>query len=300
MNRFLTKIIWFIGFVLLLNLLYVFLLLTFSPGFKKIKDISNLENKNYDLIVLGNSMALDGIDAEYLTNKGVSTYNFAVAGSHVSTSLMIIEEYLKKNKKPKMVLVGLSSAIGQSYLNPIPYTNPEVEFFYHQNLFGNLTNPPLLNFQWLAVDLLKILISKEHREAKMVLGQWKTKKMISDKSKYSSVKLKLISYDDKYLLGIVNLCKESNIKIVFIEIPGSKNNQNNFPSKLLVELKNGYTQSVYNLNNKKLISNIINPSNDWLSQDHLNQNGATKLTAYIHKFIIEKEINVENTIQFNQ
>ena len=121
-------------------------------------------------------MALDGIDAEYLSKHGINSYNLALAGDHVSTSAMILDNYLKNNNKPKAVMIGLSSAIGRGYLNKVPFKNPEVEFFYNPDLISNIKNPPLLNFQWLAVDMLKILISKEHRNAELVNGQWKTKR----------------------------------------------------------------------------------------------------------------------------
>ncbi|MBK8599653.1 MAG: hypothetical protein IPN80_03100 [Flavobacterium sp.] len=207
MKQFFRKLFWFLGIIVMLNVLYLLLLLGLSPGFKKIHEVSKFENKSFDVIVLGNSMALDGIDADYLTKNGLSTYNLSVAGDHVSTSLFLLEDYIKKNRKPKMVVVGLSSAIGKSYLNPVPFTNPEVEFFYHPNFISNLTNPPMLNFQWLAVDLLKIVLSKDHREAIMVLGQWKTKKVIPDGSVFKNINSKSIDYRDPYLLKIIALCQ---------------------------------------------------------------------------------------------
>ena len=101
MSKFIKRCLLFLGIVVILNLAYFFILLNFSPGFSKINSISKFENKEYDLLVLGNSMALDGIDADYLNQKGIKTYNLAVAGNHVATSLMMFEEYLKNNKAPK-------------------------------------------------------------------------------------------------------------------------------------------------------------------------------------------------------
>lgn len=291
MKQFFRKLFWFLGIIVMLNVLYLLLLLGLSPGFKKIHEVSKFENKSFDVIVLGNSMALDGIDADYLTKNGLSTYNLSVAGDHVSTSLFLLEDYIKKNKKPKMVVVGLSSAIGKSYLNPVPFTNPEVEFFYHPNFISNLTNPPMLNFQWLAVDLLKIVLSKDHREAIMVLGQWKTKKVIPDGSVFKNTNSKSIDYRDPYLLKIIALCQKQGIKSIIIELPGSNGNQNDLPLKYIVKLKNGSNQEVYNLNNNGVASKILNPATDWLAQDHLNQNGGTKITTYLLDQVLAKELN---------
>ncbi|MBL0012871.1 MAG: hypothetical protein IPP30_03695 [Flavobacterium sp.] len=291
MEQFFRKLFWFLVVVIALNLAYLLMLVFWSPGFKKIYEISRFEKQNYETIVLGNSMALDGIDAEYLSNKGMSTYNLSVAGNHISTSVSLLKDYLEKNDKPKMVVVGLSSAIGKSYLNPVPFTNPEVEFFYHPSLISNLKNPPLLNFQWLAVDLLKIVISKDHRNATMVLGQWKTKKVIPDGSVFKNAIAKPIDYRDPFLLEITKICQEQGIKLVVVELPGSNSNQNNLPFQYTVKLKDGTSQMVYNLNSNAVGSQVLNPATDWLAQDHLNQFGGQKITTFLLEQVFQKNLN---------
>ena len=289
MSKFFKKCFWFIVLVIVLNLFYLFVLVCFSPGFKKIYEISEFKNKNFEILVLGNSMALDAIDAGYLTENGIKTYNFGVAGNHISTSLFILEDYIKLNQKPKMVVLGLSSAIGESYMNPVPFKNPEVEFFYHPEFLRNFTNPPLLNFQWLAVDLLKILISKDHRNAKMIDGQWQTQKVIADYSVFKNTNSKPIDYKNPYLLKIITLCESNGIKIILTELPGSNSNRNTLPFEYNIQLKNKMNKTVYNLNNFELASKIINPSTDWLAHDHLNQKGAKKLTTFVYENILKKE-----------
>lgn len=288
MSKFFKKCFWFLFLVIGLNLIYLFILVCFSPEFKKIYEISKFQNQNFEILVLGNSMALDGIDAGYLTQNGMGTYNLSVAGGHVSTSLLILEDYLKRNQKPNMVILGLSSAIGKSYLNPVPYKNPEVEFFYHPDFLRNFTNPPLLNFQWLAVDILKILISKDHRNAKMIQGQWQTQKVIADNSVFNNTNTKPIDYKDPYLLKIITLCESKGIKIILAELPGSNCNRNNFPFLYSIRLKNKKTSKLYNLNNYEVSQNIIDSKKDWLAHDHLNQKGAQRLTAFVYENILKK------------
>lgn len=289
MEKFIKRFFWFAVVVVFLNLSYLLLLLLFSPGLKKIYEISRFENQKFETIILGNSMALDAIDAEYLTKNGMSTYNLSVAGDHVSTSLMLLEDYLKNNNKPEMVVVGLSSAIGRSYLNPVAFTNPEVEFFYHPNLWSNIINPPLLNFQWLAIDLLKIVISKDHRNATMVLGQWKTKKIIQDQARLNYSNKNVINYHDPYLAKIIALCKQQNIKIVLTELPGSKDKRNSLPFEKEYIIGNEKLITIYNLNNFEVSESIIDASTDWLAPDHLNQFGGEKITAYLLKNVFQKQ-----------
>ena len=275
------------------------LLFWFSPGFKKVYDMITLKQQNYELLVLGNSMALDGIDTEYLTNNGISSYNLALGGDHVSTSLLILNEYLQHNSKPKVVVVGLSSAIGRGYLNKVPFKNPEVEFFYHPNLVSNIMNPPLLNFQWLAIDMMKIVVSKDFRNAKTILGQWKTKKVIQDNTIYKKKASTEFMYNNPFLLKIENECKKHGIKLIIVELPGANANRNTLPLEYTIQLGN-YRKTIYNLNNYEVSSKIINPSTDWLAPDHLNENGAKKITDFLYNYVIKKEMNVTPSTNINQ
>jgi len=286
MSKFLQKFGWFLALVILLNLMYLLVLVLFSPGFKKIYQISQIRNQKFEVLALGNSLALDGIDAEYLTKNGINTYNLAVAGSHVATSLLILEDYLKHNQKPKLVIVGLSAAYGKAYLNKVPFNNPEVEFFYHPNWKENITNPPLMNFQWLSVDLLKIIISKDHRNATLVKGQWKTKKTIPDNTVYKGNSNSVIDYTDPYLSKIVDLCRKNRINIILTELPGSNNTRNDLPFVYEATLKDNTKFPVFNLNNYAISSGIIDSSKDWLGVNHLNQFGGEKITRYLLENVI--------------
>lgn len=290
MLKFIKKCFLFLGIVAILNLLYFFVLLNFSLGFNKVYTVSKFENKNYDVIVLGNSMALDGVDASYLSAKGIKTYNLAIAGNHVSSSLMMFEEYLKKNKAPKTVLIGLSSAVGQSYLNKVPYNNPGVDYFYKPSFWNNIKNPPLLNFQWLAVDMIKIVISKDHRNAKMVDGQWRTQKVIPDNSVLNPSKHKNnIDYSNPFLNKLIILCKEKKINIVLVEMTGSRASRNNLPFIFYAQLADKSKTKIYNLNNAEIGNSIVNSKTDWLSADHLNVYGAKKQTIFIYNQILKKQ-----------
>lgn len=292
MSKFIKKCFLFLGIIVGLNGVYLLLLLKFSPGFNKIYNVSKFQNKDYELIALGNSMALDGIDAGYLNEKGIKAYNMAVAGNHISTTLMMFESYLKNNKAPKTVLIGLSSAVGRSYLNPVAYSNPEVDFFYKPSLWNNIKNPPLLNFQWLAVDMFKILISKEHREASMVEGQWRTQKVIPDYSVFNSANSKKVDYSNSDLSKLINICKERNITVVLVEMTGSNASRNEIPFIYEVQLADNSKNIVYNLNNVIIGSKIINGQTDWLSKDHLNVFGAKQQTEFIYNEILKKDFNL--------
>lgn len=287
MNQFIKKCFWFLGIIILANAAYLGILLVLSPGFKKVYEVHSFKNQKFDLLIYGNSMALDGIDSEYLQKQGIKNYNMAIAGDHISTSYMMLQEYLKNNQKPRIVAIGLSSAIGKSYLNPVPYKNPEVEFFYHPNWFEIISNPPMLNFQWLAVDLLKILMSSDHRHAQMILGQWKTKKIIADHSVYKNQSTQAVDYSDPYLAQMVQLCAQKGIKVLLLELPGSNATRNKLPYTSTITLRNGQTITLHNLNNITISQNLIDAQKDWLAADHLNEFGGRKITEYWYQTVLK-------------
>lgn len=286
MKRFLIKCLVFLGIVIGANILFLILLLQYVPGFNKVHEMSKFKDKDYDLIVLGNSMALDGIDASYISEQGIKSYNLSLGGIHISTTLELFENYLAHNNRPEMVVIGLSSAVGRSYLNPVAYHNPEVDFFYQPSLWKNITNPPLLNFQWLAIEMIKIIASKEHRNATMISGQWRTKKTIADNSSFDQNRAAPLYYDNVYFQRLLHICEEKNIKAIVVEMTGSKKTQNLVPFEKEFAISATKKIKVYNLNNRQIATELISPRTDWLSPDHLNIFGAAKETQFLfHKVI---------------
>ena len=138
--------------------------------------------------------------------------------------------------------------------------------------------------------MLKIIISKEHRNAELVRGQWKTKKIIADNSIFKDKVHPKTVYTNQYLLKIIEKCESLGIKVVLIELPGSNSNRNSLPFEYSVEIGNN-NQTVYNLNNYEISSTIINSSADWLAPDHLNENGAKKVTNYLLEHVIYRQNN---------
>ena len=127
----------------------------------------------------------------------------------------------------------------------------------------------------------------------MILGQWKTQKVIADTSVFKNTNASAINYNDPYLLQIIKLCESQGIQVILVELPGSNSNRNNQPFQYTVTLKNQSTRVVYNLNNYEVSSKILNPATDWLAPDHLNQNGGKKITTFLLKNILQKETKSE-------
>ena len=286
MTKFLQKCAFAVLLLVAINVIAFFVLVKFNPVVNKVKESSSFKNKQYDLLVFGNSMAMDGLDCEYLSQKGIDSYNFSTAGSHMISSLTQLKQYLKFNKKPKTIIIGLPSATGQSLLNKVPYPNPLIDFYYEPDLEHCILNPPPVNLRWLYVESLKILVSKAHRNSKIVRGQWKSPKVIADDSSFQDKKT-VFQYDNADLQEFIKICKNNHIEVIPIELPGSNENRNSFPFNYSLDLADHTQLKLYNINNYDVSKNILDAKTDWLAHDHLNQTGGAKLTAFIYENILK-------------
>ena len=288
MKKYIQKCALAILLLIVINVIAFFVLMVVNPMINKVYECANFKNKKYALLVFGNSMTVDGIDCDYLSKKGIDSYNLATNGSHMCSSLLQLKEYLKYNEKPKTIIIGLPSATGQSLLNKVPYPNPLIDFFYEPSLEHCILNPPPVNLRWLYTESLKIVVSKAHRESKIIRGQWKSPKVIADDSAFQDKKT-VFQYDNADFQEFIKICKSHGIQVIPIEMPGSNENRNSFPYNYPINLADHSQLKVYNINNYEVSKNIIDPKTDWLAHDHLNQNGGAKLTAFIYDTILKNQ-----------
>jgi MFS superfamily sulfate permease-like transporter len=242
------------------------------------------KNSKYDLLFFGNSLVLDGVDTEYLNEVGLASFNFAISGSSVETNIIQLEEYLKKNNKPKLIIYGLSSCIGK--INKSDNIHPLVKFPNHLE-FNDLTFP-LSFFRWKIIELAKFLVSENHRNAYLSFGQLKISKKVKDTTRvfqHNKFSLEKIGNTDN-LEKFSKLCKKENIRIVFVDMPGYKNTRYD-----ISDLNDSVGR--FNLFDFPLIQfNTtefgiqFDENNDWLGNSHLNKYGALKFTKSLLKVLI--------------
>lgn len=294
MKSFVIKIVVFSFALIIFNWLYLVLLVKFHAGSAKAYDLSVMKNYDYQVIALGNSMVLDGFDAKVISEAGMSSYNLAMGGAHVKTSYLTLNKYLENNKKPKVVLIGLSSAAGRSYLNQVSYESPEFEYFIRYSLVQKALNPPLYHFQWALLEIIKIFVSKDHRNSRLELGQWKSSKVIEDYTNYTYQDFMNLIPQNSYLDSISQLCSKNQIDLVFVDFPGSKKNRNALPPQYKILLNGNDSFLVHNFNNLSVGNEIVDSKIDWLSENHFNKIGAEKFTKSLIPIIKTKIANQIN------
>lgn len=294
MTKFILKTVLFLFLFLALNMCYLWILQNVDWNFSKRMEALNLKNPNYDVLVLGNSLAMDGIDTGYMSENNLPSYNLAVGGSSIATCLIQLKEYLTTyTHKPKYVLVGQVSYI--PFLESDKEIQPIIDFTSQGKIYG-FSDLPMLKFKWLLIDNLKKIISEPHRNAYLKNGQLRFKKKVTDNTSLnSSNELDLSKFmENEVLTEFIDLCASHNIQLYFIEMPGFKGYRHAqvFRCKTLDEAENNSFLIDYNTFE---FGRIFSDSDDWIGGSHLNEYGARKFTKELIQDIFVSDLCATKT-----
>jgi len=291
MKKFLYKSLKFTAFATLifivLNVLYFGIVVNPCLEFRKRMESMKFEDPDFDLLVIGASTSFDAFDTELLTANGIKSYNLAMGGSSVKANYIQLMEYMDMYKrKPEYVILGLNAPLMQTFDDEV--VNPIIEVTMEDHKYC-LNDAPILKFKWLGFEFLKTLVSENHREAKMVLGQLKFQKNIPDQTSYRDLELDFNKYESSFWIGeVVRLCDENDIELIIIEMPGYKVTQNlTETGPHTISFSNGYTANLYNFNSQEF-SSVFDSNSDWVGNSHLNEFGAIKFTNEIIRLLKEQ------------
>ena len=274
----------FIVFFVLVNLLFLFIVSRTDWDYVKRIESIKFNNPEFELLVLGNSLALDGIDTELLTNSGIRSYNLAIGGSSPKTSYIQLKEYLEMyGHKPEIVILGLGSYVSRLDGSEI---HPVVEFTMKDYRF-KLKDIPIRKFKWLGLELAKKIISSQHRNARLSYGQLKFDKRKPDNTRPLTNKLNINAFlSSEYIGEIAGICARHDIKFIIIEMPGFNNTRNSSGiGPYLLNFSNGYQALLYNFNSASFCE-LFNPEQDWIANSHLNVKGASRFTGELYRILL--------------
>lgn len=261
------------------------------------------EPKNsLELLFIGNSDLYRGISPIVLyDNYGIASYSYTAPGQRVWTGYYMLKESLLY-QKPKVVVFGVDAV----------FSNNDSSNSNYRKVFDNMKansvkyeaiNDDVYNFTLSEKISYYFPIFRYHARYKELTKEdlkyafydyhfaYKGLDLITEikpyKNNYDYMKNnKEIEISDKvkkYLDKIVDLCKENNIELLFVELPSADS---------------------WNLNKSKAVSNYAKEKNiefidlnlgqikdfDWKHDtsdkgDHLNVYGATKVTNYLGEYL---------------
>jgi hypothetical protein len=230
---------------------------------------------------------MDGIDCQLLERKGLSCYNMALGGSSVSSSAVMLEEYLATCKsKPTTILFPWGTYMAS--LND--YSIHPIIQFTRLDLEWSLRELPIIKFKWLGIEFLKKIVSEPHRDAYLKNGQLRFSKVRRDETKVGTLnQLDLQSYKNSaQLRKLIKLCEDNNIRLVVIEMPGFKKTRNKTSSGPHFLWESDHVL-LYNLNSVSW-ANHFDEGEYWIGNSHLNEDGARVFTAKLFQLLKNDQI----------
>lgn len=238
-----------------------------------------------DTVFIGDSEVYHSfIPLNIWRDYGITSYDV----SSPSQKLVYSMEFLKKtfeNQSPKIVFLETNAIFRKSYLeDEITYKAEQIfpVFRYHD--------------RWKNLQLKDFSATVEYTANENNKGYYFTKKSkpatykaIKEYMKYSDVSAPILSTNRKYLNGIAKFCKNHGAKLVLISTPSTKNwnyQRHNAMEAVSKDLGVDYIDT-------NLLRDDI--PIDWKKDtkdkgDHLNYNGAVKLTDYVGKYLDDTKL----------
>ncbi|WP_142532381.1 hypothetical protein [Saccharicrinis carchari] len=287
MKRFIINIFLITLLVAIVNGLYLALLYYGDITFIKRHESLHFTDPDFELLVMGNSLATDAFDTGWLSEQGLSSYNMAIPGSSIKTNCFQLNEYLSNyESKPKYVILGLGTYTGSFEDETI---HPIVEFTSVGYRYS-IDDLPMIKFRWLAIEMLKKMVSSLERNVKLSYGQFKFQKVQPDNTVYGENYFEMDRYlKSKYIQKIAAVCKVNKIKLILIEMPGFKEVQNkNEMGPYSLNFPDGSVGILYNLNNVEF-GKLFDAKKHWIGNSHLNEYGAVRLTEEMYQIIFKNK-----------
>ena len=238
-----------------------------------------------DTVFIGDSEVYHSfIPLNIWRDYGITSYDV----SSPSQKLVYSMEFLNKtfeNQSPKIVFLETNAIFRKSYLeDEITYKAEQIfpVFRYHD--------------RWKNLQLKDFSASVEYTANENNKGYYFTKKSkpatdkaIKEYMKYSDVSAPILSTNKKYLNGIAKFCEKHGAKLVLISTPSTKNwnyQRHNAMEAISKDLGVDYIDT-------NLLRDDI--PIDWKKDtkdkgDHLNYNGAVKLTDYVGKYLDDTKL----------
>lgn len=281
MSKFLRQLLVFTICFVLVNSVYLEIVKRVDWNFSKRIEALELANPDFELVVIGNSLPMDGIDTGFLDQHGIDAYNLSIGGASFKTSHIQLQQYLEIcDKKPELVILGSSSYIGDfdsdRVLGIVEFTS--------KNGKRDFWNVPLLRFKGMFIEMVKKIVSPPHRNAVLVKGQLRFSRTTIDKTDLNlDEEFTFDAYHESSELAAISAtCERHDIQLVVVEMPGFMYTRHRGTPEIM---KLNSTGAILVDCNNVVFCTIFDPETDWIGNNHLNTFGARKFTQALISII---------------
>ena len=257
---------WF-AVIAVINFLYGLALIKTDWSIQSTIEFFHKYDDNIDVLVVGNSLGLDGIDAEMISKKlNINCYNACIGGGSLSEALFRTEYAIDHNNIKTVILASNIDYIRDCGDEHVVTSNFRSDYYLFQNF--------LFNYQFFHIDILKKFVSQDYRSNQIQKGQLKIESTYIDSTKIDYSQKEFFLNDLNCFLELKETLESKNIKLIFVNMPLFKENRHNI-------LCSDVSTNIVNLNGQS-IEKIIK-SNHFGSINHLNKNGAEIITKELLK-----------------
>ena len=271
-----------------------------NPNTPKIREVLALEGETNDVLYLGDSTTLDGVNpVEIESATGARGYNLASGGQSLLDAEMLLRHYLEHNAKPRMVMLGLF--VNRS--DPARELNPEIFFGLPSTMRGlmwekadeqAMTNATLsfrvfnwfkayryrTNITHLLDYLQKTLISKESRAKRFVRGHLALDYTKKEK-RVASTERSIAQLNEVGLDSFLAFCSEQQIPVLLFEPPNTPGFSEITQGRSMILA--GIEQRVRARRNLRFrsfndLNSLTYASDEWSGRNHLNSKGAIRFS----------------------
>jgi hypothetical protein len=291
MERFLKSTFTFCAILIFCTLVFFFLTIEIN---RKMYSNAIITNNRITTLIIGDSHTELGINDSLLTN----TLNISTPAEGYIFSYLKLKSILSNNNQIKNIMLGVSFHNFSSYYDKYifgekPYNlisqhialleNKDLLYLFSKNSsIGNLILILKNSFK----NIIKFrkngypFIGGYHIiKTPIILSSQRIKNRINSQYYSGNKPLDFSTFNISYLEKIVNLCREKNIGICFINTPLYAEYYSEIPSRMITEYNTVVKNlGVYelNLNDLKLPVDCFLPDGD-----HLNYKGAILTTKYL-------------------
>lgn len=261
-----------------------------------------LKKESIKTLILGSSHSLYGFNPEYFSEE---TYNLAHLSQTIDLDYLLLKKYINELPKLKTVVIRLSYTTLHEQLNESTESWRQKDYNLYYNL--NVSNTLKLHSEVLSVKLknnLKRLKSYylEHEESISIINSgWAffedshAMKSIEElgftvAKKHTAKDNNLVLENIEFLEKIVKLCNEHSVNLILVTLPAHKSYRDNLETsqlEMLVSAGEKMKMKYSNCNYLNLLEVDNFTETDFYDADHLNTNGAKKLSILINDFIMQ-------------
>jgi hypothetical protein len=264
------------------------------------QEYRSLEENSIDVLFLGTSHTYSGIDPMYMYGQsGLTSFVLGGAGMHLDATYLVLEDALK-TQSPSVIFLDMSAihyeeqleeAKAHKTIDQLPITLSKIEYAFN-------TESEELS----ALDVLFPLFryhtrweSLEKDDFKYTTGELPTTSVRGHYITYRTKATELYFNEDEeftltdrnwdYMQRIAKLCEENDIELVLYKIPSPTwyASQSQGSQEVADKLGLTYLELYYDVDEIGL--DVTKDFRD--RKDHLNQNGADKVSQYMLDYIQE-------------